>query len=222
VVAPNGKSSAHCPHSPQKVFQSDRVRTDYALSGGRPGARTTISLVDKSVVIVPGLRGSGPDHWQTRLQASHPAYRRVMQHDWLKPQLADWAAALDGAIAAAGRDVFVVAHGFGCLATLARLENRSADVLGVLLVAPRRPDEFGFEPKLLSVPAILAASRTDVWMPFSEAQALAHVLHARFVDAGDAGHIDGAWPMAERLLSKLFHLAEARERQLRVALAISN
>jgi predicted alpha/beta hydrolase family esterase len=178
--------------------------------------------MEKRVLIVPGLRGSGPGHWQTQLQATHPGYRRVLQHDWLAPRLAEWTAALDDAIRAEGRDVFVVAHGFGCLATLARLASRSVDVLGVLLVAPRRPDEFNFSVEPLQIPAILVASRTDAWLPFSEAQALAHAVHARFVDAGDAGHIEAEWPGVERLLQKLFAMADARERQLQVALTIAN
>jgi len=47
-------------------------------------------------------------------------------------------------------------------------------------------------------------------------------LDARFVDAGDAGHIDGPWPKGERVLAWLFSLAEARERELALAMAISN
>lgn len=178
--------------------------------------------MEKRVLIVPGLRGSGPGHWQTQLQATHPDYRRVLQHDWLAPRLPEWTAALDDAIRAEGRDVFVVAHGFGCLATLARLASRSADVLGVLLVAPRRPDEFGLPVRRLEVPAILVASRSDAWLAYDEALALAHALHARFVDAGDAGHLENEWPGVERLLQKLFAAADARERQLQVALTIAN
>lgn len=178
--------------------------------------------MEKRVLIVPGLRGSGPGHWQTRLQASHPDYRRVLQHDWLRARLDDWAAALDAAIRAEGCDVFIAAHGFGCLATLERLAMRSADVLGVLLAAPRRPDEFGLSLRKLDMPAILAASRSDPWLALEEARTLSAAVDARFVDAGDAGHLDGPWPDAERLLGRLFNLAEARERALRIAMAISN
>jgi predicted alpha/beta hydrolase family esterase len=178
--------------------------------------------VEKRVLIVPGLRGSGPGHWQTRLQASHPDYRRVLQHDWLRPRLDDWAAALDAAIRAEGCDVFIAAHGFGCLATLERLASRSADVMGLLLVAPRRLDEFNLQTRRLEVPGILVASRSDPWLAFEEARSLSAAIHARFVDAGDAGHLDGAWPGAERLLGRLFNLAEARERELQIALTIAN
>jgi uncharacterized protein len=195
---------------------------DYGRGDAFPGLVSRVIPMEKRVLIVPGLRGSGPGHWQTLWESSSTGFRRVLQHDWLWPRLADWSAALDDAIRAEQRDVFIVAHGFGCLATLARLQKRSDDVLGVLLVAPRRPDEFELKITRLEIPAIVVASRTDAWLPYGEAEKLAHDLHARFVDAGDLGHIDGEWPKGEKVLQKLFDLAEAQERQLQVALTIAN
>jgi predicted alpha/beta hydrolase family esterase len=178
--------------------------------------------VERTVLLVPGLRGSGPGHWQTLWQARHPSYRRVLQHDWLAPRLDQWAAALDGAIAAAGGGAFLAAHGFGCLAALARLARSDEGVAGLLLVAPRDPAEFGLVPQALRVPAILVASRNDACLGFASAKALAHALEATIADAGDAGHIDGAWPKGERLLGRLFAMAEARRRELAIALAMAN
>jgi predicted alpha/beta hydrolase family esterase len=177
--------------------------------------------VEKAVLIVPGLRGSGPGHWQTLWQAKHASYRRVLQHDWLAPRLEDWCAALDGALREAGPGAFVAAHGFGCLATLACLARRHTDAAGVLLVAPRHPDEFGLVPQRLEMPSILVASRTDPCLTLEEAHRLARALGARFADAGDAGHIDGPWPQGERQLARLFSMAEARSRELAAALALS-
>jgi uncharacterized protein len=195
---------------------------DYGRGDGFPGLVSRVIPMEKRVLIVPGLRGSGPEHWQTLWESSATSFRRVLQHDWLWPRLADWSAALDDAIRAEQRDVFIVAHGFGCLATLARLQKRSDDILGVLLVAPRRPDEFGFEAFSLDIPAIVVASRTDAWMPYEEAEKLSKATKAKLVDAGDLGHIDGEWPKGEKVLQKLFDLAEAQERQLQVALTIGN
>jgi hypothetical protein len=178
--------------------------------------------MEKRVLLVPGLRGSGPDHWQTLWESSSPSFRRVLQHDWLWPRLPDWSAAIEDVIRAEQHALFIVAHGSGCLATLARLAQRSADVLGVLLVAPRRPEEFGFTPPKLDIPAIVVASRNDAWLGFDEGKQLAHAINASLVDAGDLGHIDGDWPKGERVLQKLFDLADARERELQVALTISN
>jgi predicted alpha/beta hydrolase family esterase len=194
---------------------------------GRPAALGPENApVTTSVLIVPGLRGGGPAHWQSLWLAQHPEYRRVLQHDWLAPRLEDWAAAIDAAIGAAGARVFVVAHGFGCLATLARLARRRAEVAGALLVAPRDPAEFGLAPDALDTPATLVASRNDPWMAFANARRLARRLRCRFVDAGEAGHIDaaagyGPWPEGERLLAGLVAAAAARERDLETALALA-
>jgi predicted alpha/beta hydrolase family esterase len=178
--------------------------------------------------MVPGLRGSGPRHWQTLWLARNPVYRRVLQDDWLAARPDTWAAAVDREIKAAPDRPLLVAHGFGCLAVLRRLAERRADVAGVMLVAPRDPDEFGLEallPSMLEMPTTLVASHNDPSMSFALAERLASRLGSRLVDAGEAGHIDphsgyGPWPAGERLLAALAVEASARERELRTALAL--
>lgn len=179
------------------------------------------------VLMVPGLRGSGAAHWQSLWQARHPEYVRVLQRDWAAPRLDDWVAAL--AAAAADKDgAVLVAHGFGCLAVIGFLQKKSNSVRGVMLVAPRDPEDFGLAPDSFQkpeIPAVLVASRNDPDMPFTSARRLARRLGSRFVDAGEAGHIDaaggyGPWPRGERLLGALIDAAQARERELRVALAL--
>ncbi|MBI4190694.1 MAG: alpha/beta hydrolase [Betaproteobacteria bacterium] len=54
----------------------------------------------ETVLIVPGLRNSGPVHWQSLWQLKHAEYVRVIQLDWGVPSLDDWTAALDRAIRA--------------------------------------------------------------------------------------------------------------------------
>jgi predicted alpha/beta hydrolase family esterase len=188
------------------------------------------ALVEKTVLLVPGLRGSGPAHWQTLWQAKHPEYRRVLQQDWAAARLDAWTAALDGAINATAGPVFIVAHGFGCLAAIQRLAVQRAKVAGALLVAPRDPCDFGLDPSApdepFDFPTTLVASRNDPWMPLRQARRLARRLGSRFVDAGHADHIDaasgyGPWPKGEQLLAGLFARARAQERALQLALALA-
>ena len=47
---------------------------------------------DADILIIPGLGGSGPDHWQSRWEAKIPAVRRVAQADWENPGLDAWRA----------------------------------------------------------------------------------------------------------------------------------
>jgi uncharacterized protein len=59
-----------------------------------------------TVLIVPGLGGSGPDHWQSLWEKHEPAFRRVEQADWDKPALDEWVNTLEAAVQAAGGPVF--------------------------------------------------------------------------------------------------------------------
>jgi uncharacterized protein len=163
-------------------------------------------------LIVPGLQGSGPLHWQSLWQEEHPEYERVVQGDWCSADLDRWAAAIIATIAEHSGPVLLVAHSYGCLAAVhagARLAHR---IRGGLLVAPPEPARFGAEAALRGLEAgprwVVVASRNDSWMRFERARSWAAAWTARFVDAGAAGHINadagfGEWPAGERLLEQL-------------------
>jgi predicted alpha/beta hydrolase family esterase len=160
------------------------------------------------VLIVPGLRGSGPAHWQTWLQAHWRDAVRVQQRDWAEPDLARWsqriAETLDGE--PAGPWV-AVAHSFGCLALAHHLAHRPGrGIEAALLVAPAEPDRFAAADRLphhaLGVPAAMIASDTDPWMHVDSAVRWARRWNARFTSLGDAGHINvdsGHGPLPEAL-----------------------
>lgn len=71
-----------------------------------------------TTLIVPGFHGSGPTHWQSWFEARLPDARRVIGIDWEAPVLARWAGAVRDAIDRAPGPVWVVAHSFGCLASV--------------------------------------------------------------------------------------------------------
>lgn len=178
-----------------------------------------------TVLIVPGLGNSGPDHWQTHLQARLPAARRVEMTEWDRPDLADWVRTLEKAVQeAADRagqgPVVLVGHSLGCIAIAHwSREGSVAAVRGALLVAPpdigdqtRAPAEtWGFAPvpeHRLPFRATVVASRNDPYMTFARAEAVAAAWGAPLLDAGHAGHINsasghGRWELAERLVASL-------------------
>lgn len=49
---------------------------------------------DFSVLIHPGLNGSGPDHWHTHWEQAFPEFTRVQQADWDHPVYEAWATTL--------------------------------------------------------------------------------------------------------------------------------
>jgi hypothetical protein len=163
------------------------------------------------LLIVPGLRDSGPAHWQTWLQQCVPGSVRVVQDDWHRPDIDIWADRIEQTIHVAGRGPWLVAaHSFGCLALMRLLARQSRQVERIqaaLLVAPAEPDKFGVAAQLpqqaVGLPCTLIASTTDPWMSLDSVMCWANRWGARTVNLGDAGHINaesgfGPLPLARR------------------------
>lgn len=171
------------------------------------------------VLVLPGYGNSGPDHWQTLWESRH-GYERVEQRDWDRPDLADWLEGLERAVTREPGQVVIVAHSLGC-AAVAHFAARPAAsrVKAALLVAPadvdselHTPDDVrGFAPlpvAPLPFRTIVVASRTDPYMRFVRAAALAEQWGARLVDVGRQGHLNadsgiGDWPEGHALLEEL-------------------
>lgn len=173
----------------------------------------------ENVLILPGWQNSGPAHWQSRWEMAH-GYRRVDQHDWMTPQRGDWMARLEDVVLAADGPVVLVAHSLGCMLTAAWAAHskNSARVRGALLVAPGDPEREELQGLLpswspvvrqrLPFPAILVGSRDDPYCTFERAQGFAADWGARFIDLGNAGHINadsglGDWPQGHAWLAEL-------------------
>lgn len=179
-----------------------------------------------TTLIVPGLKSSGPMHWQTWLEHRVAGSLRVSQRDWNDPHLPDWSSRVRREIARATGSVFIVAHSFGALAAVQAASDHTERIGGVLLVAPADPDRFGiaeFLPsKPLGFPAIVVASTNDPWMMFERAAHWVRLWKADLVSLGDAGHINadagfGPWPEALALLERLRRASEFRAAAERVA-----
>lgn len=166
---------------------------------------------DCDLLIVPGLDGSGPDHWQSRWEAKLSTARRVEQESWSRPDAHAWTARLVKAVEAAERPVVLVAHSLGVVTAA-----RSAPLLppgrvrGAFLVCPPdvdRPDVVpGLDPAFaplprdpLPFPSVLVASRTDPYCAYERADDVAAAWGSVLVDAGESGHVNvesghGPWP----------------------------
>ncbi|MDG5974159.1 hypothetical protein H010_02782 [Hydrogenophaga taeniospiralis CCUG 15921] len=172
-----------------------------------------------NVLILPGWQSSGPDHWQSRWEALY-GYRRVDQHDWMRPRRGDWIARLEDVILGTDGPVVLVAHSLGCILTAAWAEvsRSTARVQSALLVAPgdaEREELRGVLPswspivrQRLPFPSILVGSRNDPYCSFERVQGLAESWGSRLVDLGERGHINaesglGAWPEGRGLLAEL-------------------
>ena len=177
--------------------------------------------MDTKVLILPGLGNSGPQHWQSLWEAANPALRRVAQRDWDHPELQDWVAGLDAAVAQAGPGAVLVAHSLACLQVAHWAHTSSRPVRGALLVAVPDPsadaypvEAASFAPvplQRLPFPSIVVASDDDPIGPLAHAQRCADAWGSRLVCIGAAGHINaasnlGEWPEGLALLGSLSQL----------------
>ncbi len=173
--------------------------------------------MDVTTIFLPGLGGSGPDHWQSRWQAIEPAAIRFAPTSWDAPDLDDWIAALDRAVATAGPGVLLVAHSLGALLVPHWAARRGGEgIVGAFLVAPpdvegpaAPPEVAGFRdvPQAkLPFPALLVFSRTDPYASPDFAARSALGWRAGQIDAGELGHINvasghGYWAQGAMLLT---------------------
>jgi len=171
------------------------------------------------ILIIPGLNGSEPQHWQSLWEADIADARRVHQADWSNPDRDLWLARLVEEVKRSPGAI-LVGHSLGAtlIAHLAEL-HPDLPIGGALLAAPADPDLrrvrvpgiASFAPLPLApfpFPAILVASRTDPHMSQERARVIVNLWEASFVDAGDAGHLNvasghGAWPEGRLLLDRL-------------------
>ena len=167
---------------------------------------------DYRVLLVPGLNNSGPDHWQSRWQQMYPSFERVEQVNWEVPDLFAWSDRLEQELKRSTCPTLIIAHSFGCLATVHCASRSAGNLAGALLVAPADPCKFGVEGILqqehLACRSIFVGSTNDPWMEWHQAEVWAHTWQCEFVSAGQAGHINadselGHWPFGLLQLQRL-------------------
>jgi predicted alpha/beta hydrolase family esterase len=170
-------------------------------------------------VILPGVFGNEPDHWQTWLAAQLRAAGREVRYPELpepdRPVLASWLAALHAELTGLPDDGFdVVCHSLSCLLWL---HHVAAGATGprparVALVAPPSPvsevpELAAFLPVPLPVDAVRAAAdgtvlvcgTDDPWCPEGAAIAYGAPLKMPTTVVPGGGHLNvaagfGPWP----------------------------
>lgn len=171
-------------------------------------------IKDFTVLILPGVGGSGAEHWQTAWEQAFPGFQRVEQTDWDKPVYAEWSARLSEVVAQSTRPVVLVAHSLGTSLTMRWAFDQlvlAQKVAGAFLVAPTDRDRFegapesparGFGRMILArlpFPSAVVASRDDDRVSFDRAAAFAAAWGSTLIDAGNHSHLGsaaklGVWP----------------------------
>lgn len=177
------------------------------------------AMTTHPMVIVPGINDSGPTHWQTLWQASHPDARRIEPTSFDQPDLEDWVRALDVAVGSCAGPPLLVAHSLGTLAVLEWVRRFGTErVAAALLVAPPDPHGPNFPTEAptfvlrdlapLGIPAAVVGSTDDPYDPDGFAARVAAIGGASLHLIGDAGHLNasselGEWLQGRQILSEL-------------------
>jgi len=171
-----------------------------------------------TILTLPGIGGSGPQHWQSLWEKEYD-FIRIEQKDWETPVLADWVANIHSEVSKHDpKDVIIVGHSAVCTAIAYWAQYYQTKIRGALLVAPADAEAntfpsgtSGFRPMSLSrlpFPSILVTSTNDYFVSVDRAKQFADAWGSEFINIGDAGHINiasgfGEWDKGLEILKKL-------------------
>lgn len=174
------------------------------------------------ILLVPGLNGSGPEHWQSRWLRSRADCIRVELGDWDAPTCAGWVQRIEEAVISGPGPAVLVGHSRGCLAiacwAAGARQSSVTRVSAAMLVAPPNVGQQGCDLRLLRfaplpqgplrVRTLVVSSENDRYASLARSRDLAGNLGAAFANIGRAGHINaesglGNWAEGQALLATL-------------------
>jgi len=171
-----------------------------------------------TILILPGLGNSGPQHWQSIWEKEYN-FTRVEQKDWDTPICADWIENINTEIKKHNpAEVILIGHSLACTAVTYWAQQFNIKIKGALLVAPSDteadtypPGTSGFTPvPLIQLPfkSITVISTNDYYVTVDRAEQFAKAWASEIENIGDAGHINagagfGEWKQGLHFLKKL-------------------
>lgn len=171
-----------------------------------------------TILTLPGLGGSGPQHWQSLWEKEY-GFIRIEQQDWETPVRDEWVATIQNSVSLYDpKKVILVGHSAVCGAVIDWVQQYETAIKGTLLVAPADPEAqtfpqgtTGFAPmplKKLPFPSIVVASENDFFSAITRAERFAEAWGSDFVNIGEAGHINissgyGQWAQGLEILKRL-------------------
>ncbi len=160
-----------------------------------------------TAIVLPGITGSGPEHWQSIWEAQDPGLVRFQPASWDYPDLDDWVASLDTAIEAASQPPLLIVHSLACLLVAHWAARSARSIRGAFLVSVPNPMSPAFPPEARSFdapprepftfPALIVASSNDPFGTIDYSRSRAREWGAGYVIAGAYGHINGASGLEE-------------------------
>lgn len=178
-------------------------------------------MANPSIILLPGLGGSGPDHWQY-IWSQQDDHIMIEVDDWNNPNLEQWVETLDNAISRIQGNFILAAHSLGCALAaqwITQQPVKPLNLIGVLMVAPADIDDENYTPKctrhfgpmplnILGCKTITVISTNDPYVSVKRATYFNNKWKGHLIDIGEKGHINGdsglgEWPEGQLILSEL-------------------
>lgn len=180
----------------------------------------------KHIIIIPGLGGSGEDHWQSFWLNKFENSSKIIQDDWNQPNLDNWLKKLNDTILKLDSPIILIAHSLAVSLVLHWAERyTNSNIKGALLVAPADVDSpmhtpdivrgFAVMPTLtLPFSSIVVTSENDPFVSLDRAKYFAEKWDSDFINIGSKGHINAEsnlefWEEGQIILQKLIDKANS-------------
>ncbi len=170
-----------------------------------------------NIYTIPGLYGSGPDHWQTHWEKLY-GYTRIEQADWNNPDYNKWYNNLFEKISSSGeQSVVLVAHSLGCHLIAKSYPQLKQWIKGIFFVAPPDLDADVLKKNLSGFKSVPVVFECPSWLVYSENDPFASVQYSKkmglnyemkCINVGLKGHINsysniGNWDEGIWLLNQM-------------------
>ncbi|MGV8883308.1 MAG: RBBP9/YdeN family alpha/beta hydrolase [Rhodoglobus sp.] len=167
-----------------------------------------------TIITLPGIGGSGVDHWQSHWERESTGFQRFSPASWDEPDFEDWFAAVGRSVPT--EPTILVAHSLACLVAVRWSAAHPGRLAGMFLVAapdpagpifPQQAASFGADLQARpSVPTLLVTSDDDPYCSELQSVALAREWRVPRVSIGRQGHVNsasglGAWGEGRSLLT---------------------
>ncbi|MCG8494096.1 MAG: alpha/beta fold hydrolase [Sneathiellales bacterium] len=179
-------------------------------------------MIRPKIIMLPGLGGSSPDHWQSLWHKKEDNSEMIDVSDWNAPNLNEWLDAIDNVVTRTEEPFVFVAHSLGCALAAKWVTSSSKNLSrlkGILMVAPADIDDEALAPekvrhfspmpmKNLGCKVITVASSTDPYVSPARASEFTSAWNGSIVNIGDKGHINsssglGQWDDGRTILDEL-------------------
>lgn len=179
-----------------------------------------MKITTPQLLIMPGLGGSGEDHWQSYWLKEFSKATELSQKNWNEPKLDSWLNNLNDKIVELDTPIILVAHSLAVSLVLHWASNyKNPNIKGALLVAPADVDSPNHTPDTvrgfakmpitkLSFPSFVVASENDEYVSYNRAKYFSKQWGSDFINVGAKGHINSdsnlnLWEEGQVILEQL-------------------